>query len=169
MSHGVSPGAWAARCLAAALLVSAVLVLSAQPKIGPMVGLRVPIYDYAKKGYWYFKPNPSQFQIDPDAAGTSDGIWSVKQLAAPGTNPGIVTGAGLVTIEQAGQPALVQVDTTYIMYRVWLSSGIPPVKGASCNGFGTGAMWIGRAGLFVCVPDQVKLDFVWARANLETN
>jgi len=68
-------------------LVIGNLKAAAQTKIGPWVGLRIPIYDYACKCYRYFKLNPDQFQIDPDPAGTSDGIWSVKLLAAPGTNP----------------------------------------------------------------------------------
>lgn len=139
-----------------------------QTKIGPWIGLRIPVYDYAKKGYWYFKPNPAHFQIDPDAAGTSDGIWSAKTLAAPGTNPGVVAGWGIVTVEQTGQPTQIMVDSSYMMYRTWLATGLPPVVGDSCDGKGTGAVWIGKAGLFVCVPDPQKLDFTWARANLET-
>lgn len=58
-------------------------------KIGPFVGLRNPIYDALKFGqanpYWYFKLNPAHFRIDPDPAGTSDGIWSVVfPQGAPG-------------------------------------------------------------------------------------
>jgi hypothetical protein len=54
----------------------------AATKIGPFVGLRIPIYDNIianqKNPYRYFKPNAAQFQIDPDPAGTSDGFWSLK-------------------------------------------------------------------------------------------
>lgn len=153
--------------LAGLVFLASVGVLS-QQKIGPMVGLRIPIYDYAVKKYLYLKPNAAQFQIDPDPAGTSDGIWSVKTLAAPGTNSGVIAGWGIVTVEQTGQPTQIMVDGSYMLYRAWLATGLPPVIGESCNGRGTGVVWIGKAGLFVCVPDDVKLDFTWARANLET-
>jgi hypothetical protein len=53
-----------------------------KPKIGPWIGLRIPILDNLKRGqpqpYWYFKLDPNQFQLTPDPAGTSDGILSLK-------------------------------------------------------------------------------------------
>jgi hypothetical protein len=133
-----------------ALVVALLLTLllwnvkaAAQTKIGSWIGLRLPVYDYACKCYRYFKLNPDQFQIDPDPAGTSDGIWSTKLLAAPGTNP---------------------IDA---LNRTWLPTGLPPVKGESC-GDRTGAVWIGKMGVFVCVPNEQTLNFVWARIAIET-
>lgn len=52
--------------------------VQAASKIGPWIGLRTPVYDNLKKGYWYFKMDPNQFQVTPDLAGTSDGIWGLK-------------------------------------------------------------------------------------------
>jgi hypothetical protein len=118
----------------------------AASKIGPMLGLRTPVYDYVKMGYWYFKPNADQFQIDPDPAGTSDGIWSIK--FPPPTPP------------PAPDPTL--------LHRVWLVTGLPPVLGASCADVGENSVWIGAQGLYVCIPDTTGLTFVWAGAPLQT-
>jgi hypothetical protein len=54
------------------------LKVQAASKVGSWIGLRIPVYDNVKKGYWYVKIEPSQFQIAPDPAGTSDGILSLK-------------------------------------------------------------------------------------------
>ena len=63
-------------------ILVALMVAQTQPKLGPWVGLRIPIFDNLKKGqpqpYWFFKLNPDQFQVTPDPAGTSDGILSLK-------------------------------------------------------------------------------------------
>lgn len=63
----------------AGMIVGIVLVQAqSQPKTGPWVGLRIPVYDNLKKGYWYFKLDANQFQATTDPAGTSDGILSLK-------------------------------------------------------------------------------------------
>jgi hypothetical protein len=164
------------------------LKAAAQTKIGPWVGLRLPVYDYACKCYRYFKLNPDQFRVDPDPIGTSDGVWSIRPevlgTALPPTL-GSPCGTGGLWSEQAGMylcsnadgiewtlvPMLAAPGTNPVassMHRVWLSSGLPPVKGASCSPQDTEAAWIGRAGVFVCVPDERKLDFVWGRIAIET-
>lgn len=57
--------------------------VQAASKIGPWVGLRIPVFDNLKKGYWYFKMDPGQFQVTPDPAGTSDGIFSLQPPETP--------------------------------------------------------------------------------------
>lgn len=60
--------------------------VQAASSIGPWVGLRVPILDNLKRGqpqpYWFFKMDPDQFQVVPDPAGTSDGIFGLKPSLA---------------------------------------------------------------------------------------
>ena len=74
-----------------AVLVLAAVSLRGQtastlaPVPGPVIGLRLPLYDYSCSCYRYLKLDPGQTQIAPDPAGTSNGIWSVKLYAAPGT------------------------------------------------------------------------------------
>ena len=68
------------RLLFAALLSAGGLLIS-QQKVGPWVGLRSPLYDSLKRGYWYLKLSPLHFQIDPDPAGTSDGILTLRTPA----------------------------------------------------------------------------------------
>jgi hypothetical protein len=139
----------------------------AQVKIGPFVGLRIPIYDNVKQGYWYFKPNASQFQIDPDPAKTSDGIWSLKPIAPSQT---YTFGKGFVTITPEGSSVTqVEFDSSYMMYRASTMDDNAPLIGSACGpNFGTGAMWIGTAGLFVCVPNQQQTGFTWAKTTLQT-
>ena len=74
--------------------------VQAASKIGPWIGLRIPVFDNLKKGYWYFKIDPEQFQVTPDPAGTSDGIWGLK--------PSLVGSVGTVvaySLDSGGQDA----------------------------------------------------------------
>jgi hypothetical protein len=130
----------------------------AQVKIGPFIGLRIPIYDNVKQGYWYFKPNASQFQIDPDPAKTSDGIWSLKPTVPSQT---FTYGNGFVTITPEGSTVTqVEIDKAYMMYRTFEPQ--KPDVGSDCGSHGTGAIWMGAEGLCVCIPNAQKTGFNWA-------
>ena len=143
--------------LAAALLL--VASSQSQQKVGPMVGLRIPVWDYSQNRYLYLKMNPEQFVVDVDPAGTSDGVLSTKGAGR------YVFGSRFVV---AGtDPAYVSLDTAFVMHRVFFPNGLPPVAGTSCDEFGTGAVCAGRFGLFVCIDVAGQGKFTWARANLE--
>jgi hypothetical protein len=91
-------------------------VSQGQQVIGPWVGLRIPIYDATKLGqanpYLYLKLNPNQFQIDPDPAKTSDGIWSIKGSVPVGNYVGGPTGA--IIVNYAVTPPEIDIDTSMV-------------------------------------------------------
>ena len=84
------------------------IVAQPQPKIGPWVGLRIPIFDNLKKGqsqpYWFFKLDPDQFEVTPDPAGTSDGILHIKGYFPAGVGSGTGTVAGEVQLKALAPP-----------------------------------------------------------------
>lgn len=155
--------AW--RIVLASALASGVLLVS-QTKIGPWVGLRLPVYDYSCRCYRFLKMSSEQFRIDPDSAGTSDGI--LTQVTGAGASQAYTFGRGFVTFAVAGKPTQVEVDTAYMMYRSGSYGDPPPVIGSACVNAGTGGLWIGREGLRVCVPNEQRTGFVWAGAVLQT-
>lgn len=113
--------------LAVVLVLVCYSVLPAQ-NLGPIVGLRVTIYDKlcaAKLGhedatcYRYLKPNPLQFQIDPDPSGTSDGILSLK------------TGALGAASYVGGPTGAIIVDNTKNPPEIDIATSIVPQKGLS--------------------------------------
>jgi Putative Ig domain. len=77
--------------LALVLSAGVLLIPATQQTIGPWVGLRIPVYDNLKRGqsqpYWFFKMDPTQFQLTPDPASTSDGILNIKLPPPPPVVP----------------------------------------------------------------------------------
>lgn len=147
---------WFAIAVFLVLFWAGVFHLLAASKIGPWVGLRIPIFDNVKKGYWYFKMDPLQFQTTPDPGGTSDGILNLKfpQVQT------YIFGRGFVTVEIAGKPTQVDFDTAYGMHRILTTNGLPPVLGSTCQD--TGALWIGQEGIRACIQNEQQTGFVWA-------
>jgi hypothetical protein len=72
----------------ALLLLAHTIVVQAQ-NVGPLIGLRIPVWDYSQKRYVFLRLNLEHWQIDSDPAGTSDGILSAKPAmpAAVGQPP----------------------------------------------------------------------------------
>jgi hypothetical protein len=81
------------------LLLSALILAIAQTRIGPISGMRMPIWDLTQPGtnkYIYVRPNSTQFTV----AKASDGIPELSILAVPQlaftlpTRPGTVGETG---------------------------------------------------------------------------
>lgn len=146
--------------LGCCLVVAMVVVTHAQApaQIGPWVGLRLPVYDYSCRCYRFVKMVAGKTGIDPDPAGTSDGILVPKPY---------VFGRGFVAMTVEGKPTQVEVDTAYMMYRSGDYGDPPPTIGSDCANAGSGGLWIGREGLRVCVPNERRTGFVWAGVALQ--
>jgi hypothetical protein len=81
-----------------ALFLSAGVLWLAPTQVPLTVRMRIPIYDYATGKWHYYKPNLSQFQVDPDpdTVSKSDGIFSLKpqpQLEAGASLPNGTVGS----------------------------------------------------------------------------
>ena len=143
-----------------AVLVLAAVSLRGQtastlaPVPGPVIGLRLPLYDYSCGCYRYLKLDPGQTQIAPDPAGTSNGIWSVKLYAAPGTADAgrdVYVGGptGAIVVDNSTAPPQVDIATSVVPRKatsetipgVWtftqgfvLGPGAPPECGPATRG-----------------------------------
>lgn len=141
--------------------------LVSQQKVGPVVGLRVPVWDYSTNRWVYLKPNVT---VSADPQGTSDGIMSAASSTA------YEFGTGLV-VEGNGATRKVYADRSYMMYRLPEDSMPMPAVGSACATEGTGALWLGTGGtLCYCVrsealqarfPDAaISTGWVWACGSL---
>lgn len=148
-----------------AVLISTGVLLVSQQKIGPFVGLRLPIYDNLKRGYWYFKPNPNQFQIDPDPAGTSDGIWSLKP-GGPGI-PGktLVPGGSITFSPITGfDSLLLDIDRRNVLH--WIVRVPPPELGSPCEGNDLAGVVLSDA-YYLCLANDTDNNGTWVRVAIE--
>lgn len=150
----------------AAVLAMALVLLAvsgkAQTKIGPTVGLRLPVYDLScpldpsPLCYRYLKLNVAQSEITPDPTGLSDGIWGVKLIAAPGTSQVYEFAAGFVTITpEDSNRTQVHVDTAYMLH-LYRPGDPPPVVDSDCYEAGSGATRITQSGVYFCVGPEPR-------------
>lgn len=121
----------------------------------------------AISAYWWLSGYPTAYQwllIDGTLSLTFDGV-SPHLSVVP-----LTFGAGFLTSISPGQPQQVNLDTSYIGFRVPVPTGpgpaVNPVTGLP---YGTGAWAADSTGMYVLVPDPDNPGlFIWARALLST-
>ena len=141
---------------ALAITLSCLLVLSSPtpaqppPKIGPTVGLRLPLWDLLYKRYW-----TETMRLDWDRSfGLRDNTDMTRTLYVK--TPALVAGAGIVTAYPAngdGQ-TMVAVDTAVVLTNT--APGVTPVEGADCYGSSSSAVRVTQAGVFFCVGPEPR-------------
>ena len=131
--------------------------------------------DLTGECYHFFKFNAEQFQVEPDPAGTSDGIITVKVLAAPGTNPNpepipLEQGEALVITHADGSPETVLIRGAFMFHRIWENAGEAPQPGQPCGAYPSGS-WLLVPGTdpSICICVDTVNGPVWGRAALQTS
>lgn len=129
--------------------VVSLFVLGGQQQLGPWVGLRIWVAQRLDDTQYLLKIKEADFRIDPDPAGTSDGVLGIRWPAAGSVYD--FSGDFFTVTPETDGATQVTLNTAIILH---LSDFGPvePLDGADCSDRGSAAAQIGQSGAWFCVP-----------------